>query len=103
MKMSKGKSFKDEYVTFADLGDALQSFNVVEFAYQIIGMDKTLRAQKAKIDELEQYRKDYFELLNSSIKHNDAMMGNLLKVILTEGVGEQFMKNGKPEDFEVKG
>lgn len=93
------KAFEDEYVTFADLGTALENVNVVEFAWQIIGMDKTLRAQKAKIEELEQYRKEYFELLQSSIKHGDEMMFNLMKVVLTDGVGEAFAKNGKAEDF----
>lgn len=94
------KTFKDEFVTFADLDSALGNVNVVEFAWQIVNMDRTLQAQKAKIAELEQYRKDYFELLNSSMKHNDAMMGNLLKVIMTDGVSREFMENGKAEDFQ---
>lgn len=94
------KAFKDEFVTFADLDSALGNVNVVEFAYQIVDMHKTLNKQKAQIVELEQYRKDYFELLNSSMKHNDAMMGNLLKVIMTDGVSQAFAKNGKAEDFK---
>jgi hypothetical protein len=94
------KNFKDEYVTFADLGDALQGVNVVEFAHQIVNMDITLRRQEAKIAELEQYRKDYFELLNSSMQHSDAMMHNLLKVVLTDGVSKKFIQNGKAEDFK---
>lgn len=60
--------------------------NVVDFAYQIIEMESIIEEQARKIERLEQVEKDYHKLLDESLYHGQAMMGNMLKLFLTPGV-----------------
>lgn len=73
---------------------------IVELAYEIIDMHNLIKAQSREIVRLRTIEEEYNAFVESSVKHNSGMMHNLMKVLLTEGVGEQFMKNGKPEDFK---
>lgn len=50
---------------FATLEDLTEATNIVNIAYQIIGMHQTILQQKRYISELEEVRKNYIELLNN--------------------------------------
>ena len=72
---------------------------IVVIAYEIIDMHNLIKAQSREIARLQVIEKEYNTFVEASVKHNSGMMHNMMKVLLTEGVSEQFMKNGKPEDF----
>ena len=61
----------------------IEPVNVVDFAYQIIKLDKENANLKDENEYLKDYEKKYFKLLDDNIKHNSAMMGNLLSAALT--------------------
>ena len=52
--------------------------NVVYLAWQVIEMQRTLDAQELQITRLMRIEEDYNQLLQSSIEHGRAMMGNVL-------------------------
>lgn len=60
--------------------------NVVEFAYQIVEMHTRIQELEEEVRHLQKYRRDYAELLNSNIEHNQHMMAGLLQIVLTPGV-----------------
>ena len=60
--------------------------NVVDFAWQVIEMQRTLDAQELQITRLMRIEEDYNQLLQSSIEHGRAMMGNVLKLCMMPGV-----------------
>jgi hypothetical protein len=61
---------------------------VVDFAWQVIEMQRTIDAQEREITRLMKIEEDYNSLLDSSIEHGRAMMGNVLKLCMTPGVIE---------------
>lgn len=81
------------------------SMDVVDFAYQIIGMDRTITAQAAELERLRGVEERYNELLSSSLKHGQHMMHNLLNVLMTPGVADAFVnapREGQGEKVKVK-
>lgn len=56
--------------------------SVVDMAYEVLHMHRTILDQEAELEELRRYRQDYFDLLDSSIKHGEHMMGGLLRVAM---------------------
>ena len=62
--------------------------NVVDFAWQVIEMQRTIDAQERQITRLMRIEEDYNALLDSSMEHGRAMMGNVLKLCMTPGVVE---------------
>lgn len=69
------------------------NMDVVDFAYQVIEMHERIRDLEFENNRLRQYEHDYHELLHSSLAHNQAMMGNTLKLFLTPGVIEACQSN----------
>lgn len=76
-----------------------EATNIVNIAYQIIGMHQTILQQKRYISELEEVRKNYIELLNNSVKHGDKMMHNMVQILMIDGVSEAIVNNGQTKDF----
>jgi hypothetical protein len=76
--------------------------DVVDLAYQIIGMDRTITAQAAELERLRGVEERYNELLSSSLKHGQHMMHNLLDVLMTPGVADAFV-NAPRESLGEKG
>lgn len=66
--------------------------DIVDFAWKIIEMDRTIREQESEIIRLQKIKSDYDELLDSSTKHSNKMMSNFLEVILKPGVSESVLK-----------
>ena len=64
------------------------NMNVVDFAWQVIEMQRTIDAQDRQITRLMRIEGDYNQLMESSIEHGRAMMGNVLKLCMTPGVVE---------------
>lgn len=62
------------------------NINIVDLAWQIIEMQRTILEQERKIERLARIEKDYNELLDSSLKYGNAMMGNMLKLYMTPGI-----------------
>jgi hypothetical protein len=62
--------------------------NVVDFAWQVIEMHRTILDQEREIERLTRIEENYNDLLNSSVEHSKAMMGNVLKMCMTPGVVE---------------
>jgi len=62
--------------------------NVVDLAWQVIEMQRTIDEQERQITRLMRIEEDYNSLMDSSLEHGRAMMGNVLKLCLTPGVVE---------------
>ena len=62
--------------------------NVVDFAWQVIEMQRTIDAQERQITRLMQIEDDYNALLESSAGHGRVMSGHVLKLCMTPGVVE---------------
>ena len=62
--------------------------NVVDLAWQVIEMQRTIDAQERQITRLMRTEEDYIALLESSTAHGRAMMGNVLELCMTPGVVE---------------
>lgn len=60
--------------------------NIVDFAWQVIEMQRTIDAQERQITRLLRFEEDYNALIKSSEAHSNAMMGNVLKLCMTPGV-----------------
>lgn len=71
--------------------------NVVDFAWQVIEMQRTIEAQEAELARLRRIERDYDELLSSSLRHGEVMMGNLLELCMTPGVVDALRVNASPE------
>lgn len=80
-----------------------RKMNVVDFAYQIIEMDKEIRSLRSEVIHLTQYKEDYFKLLQESVRHGEEMLGGILQIAMTPGVLEatakaaQQRREGKPQ------
>ncbi|MGD9697517.1 hypothetical protein [Acinetobacter sp.] len=55
---------------------------VVRFAHDIIDMHEKIVRLKKENALLRKYRDDYNRLLDEGVKHNQAMMGQMLKATL---------------------
>lgn len=77
--------------------------DVVDFAYQVIEMHNKILDLEQENERLRRYEKDYDNLLNESLAHSQAMIGNTLKLFLTPGVVEACQKNKTFHDDEVAG
>lgn len=60
------------------------SMDVVEFAYQIIDMQRTIERQAEEIERLREYETRYHRLLNKSISDGEAMIGQLAELVLVK-------------------
>jgi hypothetical protein len=67
--------------------------DIVDFAYQIIKMDRRIEQLELENADLRKYKEKYTNLLDCSIQHNNTMMGNLLDVCLMPGVIEAIGNN----------
>ena len=75
--------------------------NVVDFARQIIAMQDKIADLQWENERLRKYERDYNELLNESLTHNQRMVGNMLSVLMTPGVTEAFAKNAEAKTFNI--
>jgi chemotaxis regulatin CheY-phosphate phosphatase CheZ len=57
-------------------------------ALDIIELTDAFYEQEIELQELREYKRKYAELLDDSIKHSNKVMGGMLDVLLTPGVGE---------------
>jgi hypothetical protein len=60
--------------------------DIVDFAYQIIDMNRKIEQLEHENEELRDYKEKYMDLLDSSMSHNASMMGNILNLCMTPGV-----------------
>ena len=67
--------------------------DIVDFAYQVIEMQDRIERLEFENNRLRRFEHDYNELLNESLAHSHAMMGNTLKLFLTPGVIEACQEN----------
>ena len=67
--------------------------DIVDFAYQVIEMNERIRDLEVENERLRRFEHDYNELLNESLAHSHAMIGNTLKLFLTPGVIEACQEN----------
>ena len=58
------------------------SMHVVEFAYQIIDMQRTIENQADEIERLREYEQRYHRLLNKSISDGEVMIRQLTELVL---------------------
>jgi hypothetical protein len=61
---------------------------IVDFAYQVIEMDRTIRWQAQEIERLREFEQMYRAELDNSLRHGREMMCNVLRLALTPGVME---------------
>lgn len=55
---------------------------LLDLAREVRDMDSELWALRREVEELREYRDKYLDLLNSSIEHNERMLGNVLEACL---------------------
>jgi hypothetical protein len=67
--------------------------DIVDIAWQIIEMDRIIQDQRDEIEHLKGFKNLYFELLDSSVKHNEEMMANTLKMLLNPKVTVALMED----------
>ena len=67
--------------------------NIVDFAYQVIEMQDRITELEIQNEKLNWYKEEYHNLLESSTQHNQAMMGNILKLCMTPGVVKACQEN----------
>jgi hypothetical protein len=67
--------------------------DIVDFAHQVIEMNERIRDLEFENSRLRRFEHDYNELLNESLAHSHAMIGNTLKLFLTPGVIEACQEN----------
>jgi hypothetical protein len=67
--------------------------DIVDFAYQVIEMNQRISDLEFENNHLRRFEHDYNELLNESLAHSHAMIGNTLKLFLTPGVIEACQEN----------
>lgn len=73
--------------------------DVVLFAHQLLDLNLEVKCLRAENEELRKYKKLYFELQNDSIKHAEAMSGQVLTLLLNKGEFPED-KNAKPPTEE---
>ena len=49
-------------------------------------------------EQTKYWKEKYNEILDSNISHGNAMMGNIMEILLTPGVANSFVKNSKLEN-----
>jgi hypothetical protein len=69
--------------------------DIADFAWQVIEMDREIKALRAENAALLKTKADYDSLLDSSLQHGQRMMGNTLKMLLTPGVSEAFITHSE--------
>jgi hypothetical protein len=55
---------------------------VVDFAWQIINMDRLIKAQNKELERLKDIEEKYNKLLDDSIHHGEVMMGITLELLV---------------------
>ncbi len=60
--------------------------DVVDFAYQIINMQRRIKELECELQRVSKYEEEYRTILDGSIKHSETMMRNTIKMLLTPGV-----------------
>jgi hypothetical protein len=61
-------------------------YSIVDFAYKIIEMDRTIKHQEKTIKHLMSLRDEYFKFLDNQKKHNDENVGNIFKLLLNPNI-----------------
>lgn len=69
-----------------------KEFQVVTLARQIVAMQDIIDAQDEELVKLRAVKKDYDELLRSSVQHSEKMAFGLLKLATHPGVAEALSK-----------
>lgn len=68
--------------------------DIVDFAHQILKMQDKIDSLEAENARLNWFKKEYYDLLESTNKHNEVMRLNTLDLFLTPGVIEACQNNG---------
>lgn len=75
--------------------------DIVDFAHQILKMQDKIDRLEAENAHLNWFKKEYYDLLESTNNHNEVMLLNTLDLFLTPGVIEACQKN-KPFKSRIK-
>lgn len=67
--------------------------SIVDIAWQIIVMDRTINSQRREIERLTKIEKEYEKLSESSMNHAHAMHKNMLNVLMAPGVVDALRSN----------
>lgn len=67
--------------------------NVVDFAYQIIALNRENEWLRSELDRLCDIEEKYNKLLDSSIEHGNKMMSNMLEALLNPVGNDTFLHN----------
>lgn len=70
--------------------------HVVKFAYQVIEMQNRIDALEHENSRLLKIEQQYKELLDSSVKHGEQMMGGWLKLLMSDRVKIDSRPEGIP-------
>ena len=68
--------------------------DIVDFAHQILKMQDKIDSLEAENAHLNWFKKEYYDLLESTTKHNEIMRLNTLALCMTPGVVEACQNSG---------
>ena len=59
-----------------------ERINLLMLAHEILNMQAQLDQQEMELEELREYRRKYFELMNDDIKKGEEMVGKTLAALV---------------------
>ncbi len=59
-----------------------ERINLIMLAHEILNMQAQLDQQEMELEELREYRRKYFELMNDDIKKGEEMVGKTLATLV---------------------
>ncbi len=59
-----------------------ERINLIMLAHEILNMQAQLDQQEMELEELREYRRKYFELMNDDIKKGEEMVGKTLAALV---------------------
>lgn len=71
-----------------------------QLACDILDMQSLINSLQRENARLAEYEKKYNDLLDSSIKHGQKMMGGIIEICMTPGVADAISKNAKEDKGE---
>jgi hypothetical protein len=69
--------------------------NVVDFARQILAMDRRIQTLEAEVERLTPFEEKYDALIQRGIEHSHNLIGGLMQLATTPGVMDAIAKHNE--------
>ena len=75
--------------------EAMYRNSAVDFAYDVLDMQRKIKLQEEEIYRLSKIEKRYNDLTESSTKHSEALHKNMMDMLIIPGVVGKIAKNNR--------